>query len=91
MCGCVRCVCWVGSGVWVSVLLMLNPTDGLDLRCLTVGTPILPVLVISAVLLTLHDVLPAPVTWELVTHKTTQTQELSIDREKKSYSANFLH
>ncbi len=52
-------------------LLVLDSADGLDLRGLAVGTPVLPVLIVSAVPLTLHDVLPSPVSWELVTHKTT--------------------
>lgn len=67
---------WVVSGVCGvdAALLMLDPTDGLDLRSLTVGAPVFPVLVISTMPLTLHDVLPAPVAWELVTHKTTHKQ-----------------
>lgn len=65
-----------------AALLMLDPTDGLDLRSLAVGAPILPMLVISTVLLTLHDVLPAPVAWELITHKTTHTHRAWTDRER---------
>lgn len=71
-------VSWVVSGVCVCglhpALLMLDPTDGLDLRSLTVGAPILPVMVFSTVPLTLHDVLPAPVAWELITYKTKHKQ-----------------
>lgn len=68
VCGGCSVVCVHGVD---AALLMLDPTDGLDLRSLTVRAPVLPVLVFSAVLLTLHDVLPAPVAWELITHKTT--------------------
>lgn len=55
-----------------SELLVLDSADGLDLRGLAVGTPVSPVLIVSAVPLTLHDVLPSPVSWELVTHETTR-------------------
>jgi len=34
--------------------LLLDSADGLDLRGLAVGAPVLPVLVVSAVLVTLH-------------------------------------
>lgn len=54
-------------------LLVLDSANGLDLRGLAVGTPVSPVLIVSAVPVTLHNVLPAPVAWELVTHKTTHT------------------
>lgn len=50
---------------------MLDASDGLDLRGLAVGAPVLPVLVVSAVSLTLHDVLLASVARELVAHKAT--------------------
>lgn len=50
-------------------LLVLDAPDGLDLGGLTVGPPVLPVLVVSAVPLTLHDVLLAPVSRVLVAHK----------------------
>lgn len=53
-------------------LLVLDSADGLDLRGLAVGTPVSPVLIVSAVPLTLHDVLPSLVSWELVTHETTR-------------------
>lgn len=56
-------------------LLVLDSADGLDLRGLAVGTPVSPVLIVSAVPLTLHDVLPSPVSRELVTHKTTHMME----------------
>lgn len=68
-----ECVYWCVMGGLDDAMLMLDPTNGLDLRSLTVGAPILPVLVVSTVPLTLHDVLPAPVAWELITHKTTHT------------------
>lgn len=48
---------------------MLDASDGLDLGGLTVGAPVPPVLVVSTVSLTLHDVLLAPVARELVAHK----------------------
>lgn len=50
-------------------LLVLDAPDGLDLGGLTVGAPVPPVLVVSAMSLTLHDVLLAPVARELVAHK----------------------
>ncbi len=48
---------------------MLDAPDGLDLGGLTVGAPVPPVLVVSTVSLTLHDVLLAPVARVLVAHK----------------------
>lgn len=63
-----------GPGAAVSVsstfpLSVLDASDGLDLRGLAVGAPVLPVLVVSAVSLALHDVLLASVARELVAHK----------------------
>lgn len=46
-----------------------DASDGLDLGSLAVGAPVLPVLVVSAVSLTLHDVLLASVAGVLVAHK----------------------
>lgn len=54
---------------------MLDASDGLDLRGLAVGAPVLPVLVISTVSLTLHDVLLASVARELVAHKAVGAQK----------------
>lgn len=51
------------------LLSVLDAPDGLDLGGLTVGAPVPPVLVVSAVSLTLHDVLLAPVARVLVAHK----------------------
>lgn len=48
---------------------MLDASDGLDLGGLAVGPPVPPVLVVSTVSLTLHDVLLAPVARILVAHK----------------------
>lgn len=48
---------------------MLDPADGLDLRGLAVGAPIFPVLVVSAVLVTLHNVLLSSIAGVLITHK----------------------
>lgn len=48
---------------------MLDTPDGLDLGGLTMGAPVPPVLVVSTVSLTLHDVLLAPVARVLVAHK----------------------
>ena len=48
---------------------MIDTSDGLDLGSLTVRAPVPPVLVVSAVSLTLHDVLLAPVTRVLVAHE----------------------
>lgn len=53
-------------------LSVLDASDGLDLRGLAVGAPVLPVLVVSAVSLTLHDVLLASVARELVAHKAVE-------------------
>jgi len=50
-------------------LSVLDAPDGLDLGGLTVGPPVPPVLVVSAVPLTLHDVLLAPVSGVLVAHE----------------------
>lgn len=51
------------------LLSVLDTPDGLDLGGLTVGAPVPPVLVVSAVSLTLHDVLLAPVAGVLEAHK----------------------
>lgn len=51
------------------LLLVLDTPDGLDLGGLAVGAPVPPVLVVSTVSLTLHDVLLAPVAGVLVAHK----------------------
>lgn len=48
---------------------MLDAPDGLDLGALAVGAPVSPVLVVSAVPLTLHDVLLTPVARVLVAHE----------------------
>lgn len=53
-------------------LSVLDASDGLDLRGLAVGAPVLPVLVVSTVSLTLHDVLLASVARELVAHKAAE-------------------
>lgn len=53
---------------------MLDASDGLDLRGLAVGAPDSPVLVISTVFLTLHEVLLTPVARELVAHKAVREQ-----------------
>lgn len=54
---------------------MLDASDRLDLRGLAVGAPVLPVLVVSAVSLTLHDVLLASVARVLVAHKAEGSAE----------------
>jgi len=51
------------------VLSVLDAPDGLDLGGLTVRAPVPPVLVVSTVFFTLHDVLLASVAWVLVAHK----------------------
>ena len=53
----------------VFLLSVLDAPDGLDLGGLTVGAPVPPVLVVSTMSLTLHDVLLAPVAWVLVAHE----------------------
>lgn len=50
-------------------LLVLDAPDGLDLGALAVGAPVPPMLVVSAVPLTLHDVLLTPVAGVLVAHE----------------------
>lgn len=64
-------ICVVSPGE--AGLLVLDSANGLDLRGLAVGSPVSPVLIVSTMPVTLHNVLPAPVAWELITHKTTQT------------------
>lgn len=63
--------CPIGGGVSFSFqpLSVLDTPDGLDLGGLTVRAPVPPVLVVSTVSLTLHDVLLAPVARVLVAHK----------------------
>lgn len=51
------------------LLSVLDAPDGLDLGALAVGAPVPPVLVVTAVPLTLHDVLLAPVARVLVAHE----------------------
>lgn len=51
------------------LLSVLDASDGLDLGGLTVGAPVLAVLVVSTVSFTLHDVLLASVSRVLVAHK----------------------
>jgi len=51
-----------------------DASDGLDLGGLAVGAPVPPVLVVSAVLLTLHDVLLAPIARVLVAHEAAEAQ-----------------
>lgn len=58
-----------GGGQGLSLLLVLDTPDGLDLGGLTVRAPVPPVLVVSTVSLTLHDVLLTPVARVLVAHK----------------------
>lgn len=55
---------------------MLDSADGLDLRGLAVGAPVLPVLVVSAVLVTLHNVLLSSIARVLVTHKAAGKQRM---------------
>lgn len=61
---------WGGvEDVGLSLLLVLDTPDGLDLGGLTVRAPVPPVLVVSTVSLTLHDVLLTPVARVLVAHE----------------------
>lgn len=64
-----------GAAVSVFQLSVLDASDGLDLRGLAVGAPVLPVLVVSAVSLALHDVLLASVARVLVAHKAEGSAE----------------
>lgn len=73
----------LGGLAGVQRSLVLDSADRLDLRGLTVGAPVPPVLVVSAVPLTLHDVLPASVARELVTHKTAGAQTHSTNSTNK--------
>lgn len=61
---------------------MLDTADRLDLGGLAVGAPVLPVLVVSTVSLTLHDVLLAPVAGELVAHKAVGRERERERRER---------
>ena len=54
-------------------VLVVDAPDGLDLGGLAVGSPVLPVLEVSAVPLALHDVLLAPVAGVLVAHEAGRT------------------
>lgn len=67
------------------VRLLLDTADGLDLRGLGVRAKLPEVLVLSAVAVTLHDVLVATVTGELVAHKTVEDRQTNrhTDREEK--------
>ena len=56
------------------LLSVLDASDGLDLGGLTVRAPVPPVLVVSTVSLTLHDVLLASVARVLVAHKAAGKQ-----------------
>lgn len=60
------------------LLSVLDTPDGLDLRGLTVGSPAPPVLVVSTVSLTLHDVLLAPVARILVAHEAVGGKDKAI-------------
>ena len=51
-----------------------DASDGLDLGSLAVGAPVPPVLVVSTVFLTLHDVLLASVARVLIAHEAVQRQ-----------------
>lgn len=62
-------------GLGRSSFLVLDAPDGLDLGALAVGAPVPPVLVVSAVPLTLHDVLLAPVAGVLVAHEAAERTE----------------
>lgn len=57
-------------------LSMPDASDGLDLGGLAVGAPVPPMLVVSAVSLTLHDVLLASVARVLVAHKAVQDKRV---------------
>lgn len=61
------------------LLSVLDAPDGLDLRGLTVGTPVSPVLVVSTVSLTLHDVLLASVARVLVADKAVGQTERAAE------------
>lgn len=62
------------AAVLICRLSVPDASDGLDLWSLTVRAPVPPVLVISAVPLTLHDVLLASVAGVLIAHKAVETQ-----------------
>lgn len=57
------------------VLSLPDASDGLDLGALAVGAQVPPVLVVSAVALTLHDVLLASVAGVLIAHKAEERHE----------------
>lgn len=62
------------AAVLLCPLSVPDASDGLDPRSLTVGAPVPPVLVVSAVPFTLHDVLLAPVAGVLVAHEAVEVQ-----------------
>lgn len=76
------------SDPWL--LSVLDASDGLDLGGLAVGAPAPPVLVVTAVFLTLHDVLLAPVARELVAHEAAGRAEKAARVGDHSRS-NMIH
>lgn len=61
------------------LLSVLDAPDGLDLGGLTVGAPVPPVLVVSTVSLTLHDILLASVARVLVADKAVGQMERAAE------------
>lgn len=67
-------------------LSVLDPPDGLDLRSLGMEAKLTVTLVLSAMTVTLHDVLVATVTRELVAHEAvTNQQKMYMTRETKKH------
>ncbi len=62
--------------------LLLDSADGLDLRGLAVGAPVPPVLVVSAVPITLHNILLSSIARVLVTHKAAGKQTMTGNEEE---------
>lgn len=54
---------------------MPDASDGLDLWSLAVGAPVPPVLIVSTVSFTLHDVLLASVARVLIAHEAERNKE----------------
>ncbi len=62
---------------------LMDSADGLDLRGLAVGAPVPPVLVVSAVPVTLHNVLLSSIARVLVTHEAAGKQTMTGNEEER--------
>lgn len=62
---------------------LMDSADGLDLRGLAVGAPVPPVLVVSAVPVTLHNILLSSIARVLVTHEAAGKQTMTGNEEER--------